>query len=697
MATYTDKFSSEGATLKLIVTRESYSITNNTSYLKCELKITKDKNYSSYNNGGASISMTINGSKLYSSSKFDIRDLSVGSTKTIATKYITVSHNSDGTKKITCKASFVSGVALGSASISSTYECGTIPRASSLSLDKTSVNVGSSILASIERKSTDFVHDVEFFISGWGLGSNEGINKGYYKKETGIKWSISYTIPTSWYNYMDDSTSCKAWCRITTRDSKGNQVGSKAEESFTVKVPSDIVPSIGSIRFKPDDVSTKDGIVRENILIQNKNQFTLSALQYSAGTGSSIKSFTFSGPGLSNTTQESSSITGGPVSTTESLTYTIKVTDKRGRTASRKINADDIYTAYCYPYSKPSFVSSDAYKVKRKENSDGTYTYTKDPNGEYIEYKFKPSFSDVKNTNNYTATVYCNNQPVATIENSISTDEYVGYLKCEDKDRTNVIYFEITDNYGGSRISENKTILGSARIMNISPDGTGIAFGKKSEISECFESRYKILARDGLYLTDDSNEYPALTSATDDLWIGATGKTGIHNEKGGTYISAGVHNNIYASKLVNGTRTNYTIFDAENYTEYVSKKPVVLYDPATAESGDITLSDSAANYEYLEIFYRNSQQYSGGFLRSSVKVSEPNNNIFVASITEPDIENMRIRVKTSYYLIEGTKIKKENSLYVSIKEGETKVYKDGTSSDTTPSKHILIYKVLGYK
>ena len=98
MATYSDSFSSGWATLYLDVTESSQSIENNTTKLKCVLKIKKVKSCQSYNNGGATISMTINGSKLYSSSSFDIRSLSVGSTKTLATKEITVSHDSEGKK-----------------------------------------------------------------------------------------------------------------------------------------------------------------------------------------------------------------------------------------------------------------------------------------------------------------------------------------------------------------------------------------------------------------------------------------------------------------------------------------------------------------------------------------------------------------------------------------------------------------------
>ena len=132
MATYQANFGSGWARLNLDVTTQSQSIANNTSYLKCTLSITKLIACSSWNQGGANVYMTINGTTLYSSSTIDIRSLGVGSTQTLSTQYITVSHNSDGTKSVSVKGYCASGVGLGTASISSTYTCTTIPRQASI-------------------------------------------------------------------------------------------------------------------------------------------------------------------------------------------------------------------------------------------------------------------------------------------------------------------------------------------------------------------------------------------------------------------------------------------------------------------------------------------------------------------------------------------------------------------------------------
>ena len=133
MSTFTSNFSSGWASLSVTVTTESYSIANNTSYLKCVLSITKLSSCWSYNLGGANVSMTINGTTLYSSNTIDLRNLDVGSTQTVATKYITVSHNADGNKSVACSGYAESGVGLGTASVSGTFTCTSIPRQANIS------------------------------------------------------------------------------------------------------------------------------------------------------------------------------------------------------------------------------------------------------------------------------------------------------------------------------------------------------------------------------------------------------------------------------------------------------------------------------------------------------------------------------------------------------------------------------------
>ena len=133
MATYSANFSSGWARLNVDVSTQSYSIADNTSYLKCVLSITKLTSCSSWNQGGANMYMTINGTTLFSTATIDIRSLGVGSTQTVSTQYITVAHNSDGTKSVSVKGYCASGVGLGTANVSGTFICTSIPRQATIS------------------------------------------------------------------------------------------------------------------------------------------------------------------------------------------------------------------------------------------------------------------------------------------------------------------------------------------------------------------------------------------------------------------------------------------------------------------------------------------------------------------------------------------------------------------------------------
>ena len=82
----------------------------------------------------------------------------------------------------------------------------------------------------------------------------------------------------------------------------------------------------------------------------------------------------------------------------------------------------------------------------------------------------------------------------------------------------------------------------------------------------------------------------------------------------------------------------------------------ILFNTGNPKAGTITLSDSAANYEYFEIYYLSSDDYYG-----SVKIQSPNNkdvplNMFIAITT-----NGYIDTRNSVITISGTTISKKGT------------------------------------
>lgn len=111
---------------------------------------------------------------------------------------------------------------------------------------------------------------------------------------------------------------------------------------------------------------------------------------------------------------------------------------------------------------------------------------------------------------------------------------------------------------------------------------------------------------------------------------------------------------------------------------------VVLYDNATGSNSVVTLSQSAANFDYLEIYFRDNDQRF-----SSVKVYEPNGKTASMGTLSwySDANNACAIVKTSDAVISG-----ETVTVTSGGEGWV-----GTTNMGSAAKNIYITRVVGYK
>lgn len=114
-------------------------------------------------------------------------------------------------------------------------------------------------------------------------------------------------------------------------------------------------------------------------------------------------------------------------------------------------------------------------------------------------------------------------------------------------------------------------------------------------------------------------------------------------------------------------------------------KGTVLFEGDTNDT--LTLSDSAANYDYMEIYFYITQ---GGVSYNYTKIYNPNNkNINVGSIHR-DLTQQVLFFITSTFKITNTQMVFQAS-------GKSHMYTgDQTNLDTT-SKHVYITRVVGYK
>lgn len=650
--------------------------------------------------GTRNASITIAGTQTSIKKRFDCDPWS-SNPFLIQTATTRVYHNADGTKSIS-----ISVRANGHASswgpssstatsadctASATITLDTIPRASSISAAG-NVTLGNACSVKWTPASSSFKYKIKFTLGAWSHTTD------YISPSTTNAYTYTgYIIPniSALLDDIPNSTTGTMTATLYTYNSSNTQIGAASSRTFTVTVPASVIPTVGAITLNPADINS------QNILIQGKNKLTVSVSGCSAGTGSSIKSYTFSGPGISDTIPNTSVTSSGTISSTGSLTYTVTVTDNRGRTASKTSSIT------CYPYSAPKFTSFEAYRV-----ASSTSTAVND-NGSYIRCTYTITYSYVNNTNTRKSFSITSGAGAVTyntwsknISGNVVTETGSAIIQGASNTSTYNVYATIQDNYGGNITSTTKTVLSAKRILNITPDGTGVAFGKMAEEVDCVDvprlwSRGNIITKanqTGFFVTNKNGvAEPAIFKHSETFWIGSNSGTHI---SGSTHISAGDDvNGIYASKLVNDVRTDCLLLDTNNSPGVM---PTTLYSTSAGNAGTITLSQSVANFNYLEIFYTDNATRQS----NSIRVYAPNGKYVTLSCIEPSTSNSepRLYVRSSGWTISGSSMTVGRTDLSGANRGVYgQLYPSaggvGTNVDVkvTAENNIKIFRIVGYK
>lgn len=118
----------------------------------------------------------------------------------------------------------------------------------------------------------------------------------------------------------------------------------------------------------------------------------------------------------------------------------------------------------------------------------------------------------------------------------------------------------------------------------------------------------------------------------------------------------------------------------ENYL-----KGIVLYDNSSGNNGTITLNDSLSNYEFIEIFYRNNDNYL-----ESKKVYKPNGK-YTTLMSFTGMTNTAVYVKFKVIKMNDKTISTESTRYREF------LLADSGIGSWKQSNYIYITKVIGYK
>lgn len=444
----------------------SQSVANNTSTIYWTVKSAGGTGNSySYVMAGP-VTVNIAGVTVFSRS--DRFEMHVGAT--LGSGSFTLTHNTDGTKSFSAWAeAAIYTYAVSSTKYGYSVDLPQIPRASSISVSGNTM--GSQLTIKISKASSSFTHTLT-----WKFGDKTGT----IDKPKTSKSSIEWEPPISLASQIPDATSGSGTISCTTYNGE-TKIGQKSI-SFTLKVPSNIVPSISS--FVASIASTKPA----NCGLYVKNHSTVRwDVSASGAYGSTIKKCVISGQNLSYTSTESSnsySATSSTLTIAGKKTYKVTVTDSRGRTASKTsdITIED--------YNPPAITSISSFRSDEKGNLNGS--------GKHITHQLTSSFYTLNGKNNIKIEVFSKKSSDSTYSNNViikndssNTVSYT-YTYPNSSFETDSAYdfkIVISDSVGQS--ATVYTHVGTKNVpINISGDNNSVAIGGFAQTSSNNKGRF---------------------------------------------------------------------------------------------------------------------------------------------------------------------------------------------------------------
>ena len=207
------------------------------------------------------------------------------------------------------------------------------------------------------------------------------------------------------------------------------KIGSDATKTLTLSVPSSIVPSLTSVSVSEGNATVTSLI---GAYTQSKSKIKTTINGAKAGSGSSISAYSITvkdSAGKTLSTINASSGTSGTITSSGTITITGKVTDKRGRTASKSVTVTML--AYTAPTisgvsvtrstdttalvkgtlsAKSLIVSSTEknsikYKIGYKKIADTSYTYVTGTSAS-LSLALSKTISGLDATSSYDVIVY---------------------------------------------------------------------------------------------------------------------------------------------------------------------------------------------------------------------------------------------------------------------------------------------------
>lgn len=333
-----------------------------------------------------------------------------------------------------------------------------IARASMISVNGNTM--GSEIQISIARADDSFTHTIRYrFGKKWN-----------HLTEKTTSTSLSWKPPLELAEEVTYGTSGTGTMTCITYNGN-NKVGEKTI-NFTLNVPADVKPSIKS--FTPYIASTKP----DGCGMYVKNNSTVKWVAKVEGIyGSRVSKCVIDGPNLHYESHDKSqyinteyTATSSTLTTYGNKSYTITITDGRGRTASmtKSINVVD--------YNPPVITSANSFRSDKNGNMDIS--------GMYVTHKINSSFYTLNGNNRIKIVAYSKEGASETygkddiIKDDANNQTQYTYTMTQtfDVSKTYDFKFIISDTVGGSHTVS--THVGTKNVpLNIAGNNKSVAIG----------------------------------------------------------------------------------------------------------------------------------------------------------------------------------------------------------------------------
>jgi len=364
------------------------SVSNNQSYVNAKMYWESFNSYGQVNSTSTKeVAIQYNDGAWDRKTAAGLAGLSAYQKKLIHEKNFTINHNSDGTASFSLDGYFdvnvtLSGVYYGRVNLAQVnFTLNTIPRSSTPTLNDYHVYYGDSFIIYTNRASSSFTHRLRYNFSG---------NTGTIA--TGVGTSYTWTLPTSFMNYIPNATIDNGTIYCDTYDSGGSFIGTK---TVTMKgyVPSNVIPTITSVNAAEYFQAYIDFMASTTgPYIQGKSKLKMTVSNPTGVYGSTIESFIYIVDGKTYTTGSSGYKLSDFLYGTGTLTLTGKINDSRGReSAARSI------TISVLPYQAPKVTGF----TTERADSDGTLNDL----GEYAKVTRTGTWSDLGLRNNLDITL----------------------------------------------------------------------------------------------------------------------------------------------------------------------------------------------------------------------------------------------------------------------------------------------------